>query len=720
MIDPFATAMYLPVRLSRNYLVIRQASLNPVTYPNRAEIRYTADLYVQEFFRANTFTKMTANPLEASEAPPRQFGGNLVYAGASFELQDIADSLLAVSLPKFNQQYISICEQMTRQFYTVQTIIYENNTASSDQSNTEWMIKAGIAERDYAFWGMGVFVSSFALAGRFLTWQPDSKKVLPGQPEFLYFLNNLSPSPAELRLRVQYTFDDDTTETATLLTATDISSMTVYCIPVGPTVVGAFAKEKRVKFYQVWLSNESTERISAVRRYYPDQRYYRQCRFILFSNSLGGVDTLSLVGTGSESLKPARSVAERAGDTYGIASYTEQVVTDVQGTRELIVNTEYLTPLQRTWLQELAMSHDIFLVTDRAHLPLVLQGDSYLAANDDEQLIGRQFSFLYANKERNISNLPTPVASSTQPTAWESFTFACELDANGKRTGRQITTLRRQIYLNTGEPVIPPVIVINLPDSTDYIPPQEAESCVVTPFLNVRIERYGTFHRNNCQPNQVGSTALIVIDAGTYGSEISQADADAKAEVAWSAFNSQAYANQYGGCTLAPYLNVAINRYGTYVKQGCGTGTIGSSALINVAAGQYGSGISQADADAKAEVAWSAINTQAYADQYGACVNATQSVYDNGTAIYILLTRNPDQSYTLTMKLRFAASMTNMQWSAGPCVINEPFGAFVPQYVLQLPASLRGTVVPAATAHYYVNTGGVYAATENIGSFTFF
>ncbi|HEV7382806.1 MAG TPA: hypothetical protein VGN64_23585 [Dyadobacter sp.] len=50
-------------------------------------------------------------------------------------------------------------------------------------------------------WGNSLLTDKLGKAGKFLTWQSDNKFVAPDQHEYLYLLNNLNPSPNEIRFR---------------------------------------------------------------------------------------------------------------------------------------------------------------------------------------------------------------------------------------------------------------------------------------------------------------------------------------------------------------------------------------------------------------------------------------------------------------------------------------------------------------------------------------
>lgn len=722
MIDALATGFsYLPLALSRNQLVLRQPAPSPQLYPNRALLKFRLRLYVQAFFRSEAYNSVTPVPLEASELPPRRFGTQVVYRGAPFEMQDLLDSELNLTPPLFDQRYISVVEGMTRQYFTERDVLNGPNVILTEQSPMIWAIKAGIREADYEFFASRLFTDPAARAGKFLTWQPDNKAVLPDQPEYLFFLVNTQPAPMALRLRVEYTYTDGTKEDATRLTLNEVTPMTVYCVPVGPVVVDVVGRSKPVRSYTVWVSDGANARLSETRTYRVDSRYVAQCRYLLFDNSLGGFDTLVLRGKGAETLTTGRDVAERPTDIDGQAAWAERIVTDARNDRELSVYSGYLSQAERTWLTELGLARQIFLVSDRAHVPLVNRSEKYVPEQDDEGLIGRQFLFVYSNQERNHSVLPMPSPALVRPTNWVAYQVSCELNANGLRTGRQLTVLKRLVYTDTGQPVEPQQIALNLPGEAGYVEPVASNACATTPFTNTRISQQGTFVRSNCAGNQVGSAALIVVGAGLFGSEFSQADADAKAQDYWNTLNTQAYADQYGSCVLGQFQNVLISQYGTFYRNTCGNGQVGQRALIVIPGGSWASNISQADANAKAQQQWDSLNTQATANTQGDCVSASQQVWNRGNYIVFILTRNANNTYTLTYNSMggYVCQIRNLPPSATETTqsngqASPPGGKYTTSVLF--PASLFGTE-QTVTIDLYNGTGGFAANWSYIESF---
>jgi hypothetical protein len=110
--------------------------------------------------------------------------------------------------------------------------------------------------------------------------------------------------------------------------------------------------------------------------------------------------------------------------------------------------------------------------------------------------------------------------------------------------------------------------------------------------------------KNDCPAGGTGSLVHIQYAAGAFGSSSSQQHANEAAMA-----QAQVDANGLGTCT---FESAAVDQ--DFVKNDCANGATGTSVHFQLAAGEYSSTISQADADAQAQAAG-----QAYANANGKC-----------------------------------------------------------------------------------------------------
>jgi hypothetical protein len=129
-------------------------------------------------------------------------------------------------------------------------------------------------------------------------------------------------------------------------------------------------------------------------------------------------------------------------------------------------------------------------------------------------------------------------------------------------------------------------------------------------FLNVA--QSGPFTPNNCAPGGVAAAVTYTVNAGTYSSTISQADADQKAINDVTA-NGLTYANAHAVCYF-----FSVTESGPFTRSNCTCGGTGSTVTFTVAQGKYNSTISQADANQKAITDLNT-NGPIYANANGTC-----------------------------------------------------------------------------------------------------
>jgi Family of unknown function (DUF5977) len=558
--DKLAVITHEPLRFSKNPLEINIETMNPAL-EDRAGIRYFLEIWTPKFYNSNIYEMLYSS--DASEEPPTDLGGGSVeFPGATVSIEEVLDGQLALKRPAFGQKSISVCVNQTMKFFTK---FRKEKTGEATESGTlpsEWVIRAGINERYFEEWKDNFWTRYIGGNNRrFLTFQANNKKVVPHQPEYLYFLTNFSPLPSQLCLRMIVKFDDGTeSDPETVMSISGITAFTVYCFPVGAMVLGLDTRPETVISYEVWVSDKNYLRLSEIRNYIIDTKYYRNAKFLIYNNALGGYDTVMFTGQSKETMNVERQVFERQTGFNHAPTYAERIVNRITGERALTVNTGWMSKTNFLACENLLFATDVLLITDREYIPLLNTSPALEYPVDDEKLIGRELLFTYSNRETLSSALPISPVQPTRATGWRPYSYGgCQLDANGIRTGKQTVAMLEQYYLDNNQARKPAVIKPNMPDTEGYLPPQNTASCsaATTPFRSVAVSRVGSFIRNNCGIGLSGSKAMVTVPAGLYGSEISQADANAKAEARWFLLDTQEYANDPANgavCSAAPEL----------------------------------------------------------------------------------------------------------------------------------------------------------------------
>lgn len=622
MIDELSSGLsFLPLQFSRNPIdyVVPAAD---VDLTDRSDLRYFLEVEKPLFVGSSDWE--TLRQLEGKEKPPFAIAGTFVYEGTRFRINrgrgGMVDSLTDYIKPLRNQAVMSAnLSQVAPYRLTAQVQGGTPVQNTTDVLPAFYAIKAGLDTVDFALHGESFFQYYQAEARQFLTWQPDNKRVAPAQEEYLHFLINFSPLPSEIRLRAHFfNYGSLPTDPVTVLSLSNVPQYSLVCAPVGPAVVGA----EEYDYYEVWLSDQDDQRLSQVRRYQLDRSYTRFDRGILFCNSLGGWDTLRLTGKASETLSVSQVRARRERPDMNNPESTEWVVVNTQGNRGIQISTGYFrrdTADTLRWLDELLLSEACYLITPKGHLPLQVETNSLVDAEDDPELVARVISFRMQETIENFSRIPITETIPLRPTTWVGDNIIYTLDAFGKRTGEVLPATLRKAYANNFELVLPYEVKPNAPGDPDYIAPFVDVGITPgsTPYPSAAINRISNFVKNDCGVGYYGEAPMIVIAAGKYGGETAGA-ADVLAEAEFASKNNQTYANANGTCHIN-YQSAAISRPSVYKRNNCTGSQAGLGWTVVVAAGAY-NGSTQLIADNLAAAYAATLDTQAAANANGSCV----------------------------------------------------------------------------------------------------
>lgn len=237
------------------------------------------------------------------------------------DLESIVVPLLSFHLQDVSEPYKQ--PAIVRKFTAV---IAEANTADSKTWSFS-VLRAGIDH----------FADSAVnwLKANFLTWQPTLKPVTYFTPEFLTYyalIDAVVHCRAYVEKEGNYVPHD--------LTLANLSNGAVWTIPVQYAII-AGKLNKLPSYYDVWVETTSGTRLTYIQRYYASDIRSEQEEWLLFENSLGGIDTFRAYGDAENTAKHTHNIAE-------IENNAEEYRVDT--TREYKKNTGLLTDAERKWL----------------------------------------------------------------------------------------------------------------------------------------------------------------------------------------------------------------------------------------------------------------------------------------------------------------------------------------------------------------------------------
>ena len=186
------------------------------------------------------------------------------------------------------------------------------------------------------------------LKRNFLTWQPTVKPVTYYTPEFLSYYA-VEDCVAKCRAYVE----ENGSYVQSDLVLGNLSHGKVWTMPMQYGVI-AGKLGKMPSYYDVWIEDAAGTRLTYIQRYYASDIRSEEEQWVLFENSLGGIDTFRAYGDAENIAKHTHNVAEIENDSE---EYRVDTV------REYKKNTGFLSKEERKWLLDFFPSLGKFLYT---------------------------------------------------------------------------------------------------------------------------------------------------------------------------------------------------------------------------------------------------------------------------------------------------------------------------------------------------------------------
>lgn len=210
------------------------------------------------------------------------------------------------------------------------------------------------AQESWQFMVLRAGIDNFAdtasswLKRNFLTWQPTVKPVTYYTPEFLSYYA-VEDCVAKCRAYIE----ENGSYVQFDLVLGNLSHGKVWTIPMQYGVI-AGKLGKMPSYYDVWIEDAAGTRLTYIQRYYASDIRSEEEQWVLFENSLGGIDTFRAYGDAENTAKHTHNVAEIENDSE---EYRVDTV------REYKKNTGFLSKEERKWLLDFFPSLGKFLYT---------------------------------------------------------------------------------------------------------------------------------------------------------------------------------------------------------------------------------------------------------------------------------------------------------------------------------------------------------------------
>ena len=315
-------------------------------------------------------------------------------SSVTFELRDGADTILSQSYDPSPDDIITIDIRdiiQSRLSYA----IFE----ASDIYEQPGLVKtftAVIDGKEYPFRairsGVDRFQDSAAnfLSANFLTWQPQSKKVTYYSPEYLSYY-----AVSTCTLIVEAHFPDGTSRRIEhQLSAGKAYTANLQYARIVPKVGGFFPG-----YYDVFVQDPSGNRLSYVQRYIVSDIRSEDEEWILFENTLGGLDTIRAYGSYDLTSDNTHNIAE-------IDERSSEYRVDIL--RKFAKNTGYLDSYERRWILDFFPSTGKYIISSGSLRKIVVH-ESEAVYKSRELPSSYTFTFSYADARPLLNLSRTPV-----------------------------------------------------------------------------------------------------------------------------------------------------------------------------------------------------------------------------------------------------------------------------------------------------------------------
>ena len=315
-----------------------------------------------------------------------------------------ADHLIEVDLKPIIQPLLSFHLQNVTTIYKQPDIMH---SFTVEIAEVVYGVKQDPTSRSFKVFRTGVDELADSphnfLKSNFLTWQPNVKGVTYYSPEFLtYYASEQVIVKCTAYVAPAATVPGSFAAglTSSTITLATLAAGSVYTIPVSYSVIASKLDGQYPSYYDIWVENESGNRLTYIQRYYAENMKSPDEKWILFENSLGGIDTFRACGNSENTAEHTHNVVE-------IDDNSQEYRVDTERTYNK--NTGYLDKKERVWLLDFFPSLGKYIYIGN-HLRRIVVTESDASYTDKELPSFYTFKYKYADARPylNIPRTDTP------------------------------------------------------------------------------------------------------------------------------------------------------------------------------------------------------------------------------------------------------------------------------------------------------------------------
>ncbi|RSK44717.1 SprB repeat-containing protein [Hymenobacter perfusus] len=378
---------------------------DPTTLPS---LTFTCQVLVEEQYLSEEFTAVGT----ALEQPADQQGRT------SFQVQELLAPYLTYHVPAPAGPVGERATSLFKRFFLRHAPVSGNPPTAGTSTGAEqhYVLLGGLSftEAQARTW----FDSYQPQVKPFLSWDANDKWVLADQPEFLYF-QALSATD-EIRCAVRARFADGTSAAFVAAQLSDVLRYEVYCFAVGYAQVLASrltsAQAAQLTGWEVQVTDSGGDALSEVRRYYLERKRPAQVRYLLYGNSLGGMNTFVATGEAQQDAEVSGDQVELnlpldydplLGDTAVLERELKPVLKLASGVR--------LGRAEHLGLQELLLSRRVLLLNQGRWLAGYVKTKTFSLVDEGKRVPTLEVDFVLPAERQFTPYLPPAATAAVGP-----------------------------------------------------------------------------------------------------------------------------------------------------------------------------------------------------------------------------------------------------------------------------------------------------------------
>ncbi|WP_299755311.1 SprB repeat-containing protein [uncultured Pontibacter sp.] len=322
-----------------------------------------------------------------------------------FEVQEFLQPFVGAYFPELDEANTTMASGLFKRFYLRHTEKYGAVPTPGDFTveDYRYVLRGGLSFEETT---QNNFYASYLPTQKpFLSWLPAAKLATTGQPEFLFLVLHQSGIESFV-VKKRVTYADASVVTSTAHLQEGCQRFEVYCIPTSYQALDLASDGREVREWEIWCETEAGIAITETRTYTLDTRYSGYFRYLLYLNSLGGINTLTAVGQAEKSLEIETQTMQRLLNAGYNPTLGSTETTSVTAEPVLRLTSGYLSDQKELEaLTDFALSREVRLVEAGRYRAGTKQVKKFLVLDEVDEQRYLDFEFVLPTEKHYTPTL---------------------------------------------------------------------------------------------------------------------------------------------------------------------------------------------------------------------------------------------------------------------------------------------------------------------------